>query len=107
VGDADCPSDYGCQDVHDLAGKATRQCVYLLADCICTKTAMVAKRSTWCKMRTPTGVCTGARSCMIEGMPNWPPGGGLSVCYLLKPQPERCDGIDNDCDGITDEQVCR
>ncbi len=102
----DCPADYGCQDVQDIEGHATRQCVYLLSDCICTRAARVAKRSTWCKTLTPKGVCLGARSCMIEGMAGWPPGGGLSPCYILKPQTEVCDGIDNDCDGTTDEKVC-
>ena len=104
--DGDCPAEYGCQDVHDVTGQAARQCVYLPADCTCTEAAKLAKRSTWCTRRTPKGICTGARACMIEGMPTWPEGGGLSVCYILKPQAETCDGIDNDCDGVTDEQVC-
>ncbi len=104
--DSDCPADYGCQDVKDVQGQTTRQCVYLPSDCICTRAAREAKRSTWCKRNTPKGICLGARSCMIEGMPGWPPGGGLSTCYILKPQTEVCDGIDNDCDGTTDERVC-
>ena len=52
--------------------------------------------STTCTTTNEHGSCEGQRSCAASG---------LSACTAATPQAEVCDGLDNDCDGDSDEEL--
>ncbi|MBM4356093.1 MAG: hypothetical protein FJ109_20265, partial [Deltaproteobacteria bacterium] len=47
-----------------------------------------------CTVENPWGTCTGTTVCLS----------GNASCDAKEPEPEACDGKDNDCDGDTDEE---
>jgi hypothetical protein len=63
-----------------------------------------------CDDRTDDGIsepcathgCAGVRAC-VEG--SLVPGGEWSSCIAVSPNPESCDGADNDCNGEIDEGI--
>ena len=63
--------------------------------CICDFEAQLAGAWTECTVSNSFGSCTGSRTCS---------GVGLSVCDAATPQKEVCNGIDDDCDGVVDEE---
>ncbi len=93
----DCPGGYACQQVTDPAtGKNTYQCAPLSNQCSCSKTAQASQKQTACWHTNVLGKCTGVRKCG----PN-----GLGDCDALVPAEESCNGVDDNCDGITDENL--
>lgn len=78
-----CPRGYACQ-----AGR----CLPEHGDCACDGSDITANYERGCLVNVPDGSrCAGRQRCDR---------GVLSEC---RPDPERCDGEDNDCDGETDE----
>ncbi len=105
--DGDCPSGYECKDTKDVAGASSTQCVVKgAAACTCSEYAIALELATSCFKQAGTAKCQGKRTCLADGKPNAPKGGGLSSCYAPDPTPEQCDGKDNDCNGQTDEATC-
>jgi hypothetical protein len=105
--DADCPDSYVCGEVTDVAGESSKQCVPANeAACTCSPSAISKKLSTTCSKSAGDSTCTGVRECLPDGAQNAPPGGGLTACLAPVPVDEACDGVDNDCDGDTDEATC-
>ena len=64
------------------------------AMCECTTKAIETGAMTPCSVTNGAGTCWGERFCDVDG---------LTTCDAVAPAEDICDGIDNDCDGLTDE----
>ncbi len=84
-----CPNAYKCE-----AG----QCVNQLGVCECTGLHKDLGASTSCRVTNSYGTCFGTRTCAEDG---------LTACDAATPAQEVCDGLDNDCDGVTDEVTAK
>ncbi|MFZ4578456.1 MAG: hypothetical protein ACOYOB_08690 [Myxococcota bacterium] len=103
---ADCAKGYSCKDVKDVGGADVKQCVPDSGVCSCSASAMDQGLSTACFAVAGTSKCAGKRTCIAAGVPGAPSGGGLTGCVGATAIAEKCDAIDNDCDGQTDEATC-
>jgi hypothetical protein len=93
--DTDCPGGYVCQLAPGVAG-TSKQCVREDGVCACNKSATADQAATACSVTNAAGTCSGERVC-VEG--------GLSACSAATPLAETCNGLDDNCDGQTDEGV--
>jgi len=85
-GGDECPAGYECH-----AG----QCVAQAGACRCAPYHIEQQATTICQVTNEFGSCPGMRICT---------GKGLTECDAPTPEPEAYDGVDNDCDGQTDER---
>lgn len=92
--DEDCPSTHHCRLGKSIDNVNTRQCVPKSGTCPCTQRAVDEGIRTACAISNEFGRCPGERYCLDTG---------LSECSAMIPVAEICDGIDNDCNGITDD----
>jgi hypothetical protein len=90
--DADCPPTAVCEASDD--GK--RYCRPASGECACSPFAIQRSATTLCERANAAGTCMGHRTCT---------GDGLSACDARLPAAETCNGLDDDCDGITDEAL--
>ena len=105
----DCPQGYDCASVTSVEGAKSLQCVRnpegdaAFGTCECSAFAKAQKLATTCFLVAKNGsgdtigTCAGTRSCGDFG---------LSLCMAAAPTAESCNGLDDDCDGQTDEQTC-
>ena len=88
-----CPAGYAC-DPADWRDSDKTFCVPEDDICPCDKMAILEQLATPCVRENETGSCAGQRQCGPEG---------LQECDAPVPEVESCDGLDNDCDTLVDE----
>ena len=91
---ADCPWGFICDEAVTVDGIITSQCVAEAEVCPCTAKSIALSLWAPCQVVSEFGVCPGKRVCTEEG---------LSDCDAQAPAVETCNGVDDDCDGNTDE----
>ncbi len=92
-----CPDGYTCATVISVDGFPVAQCVRGDKTCGCDSRAQTLGLATACNAIDSSGTCSGKRTCSASG---------LSACSAPSASPEVCDGLDNDCDGKTDNVSC-
>ncbi len=91
----DCPEGYLCQEAETKNGPKL-QCMPESGECACNPAAIADQASTVCFLQNTWGKCEGERFCGAEG---------LTPCDAPVAAKESCDGKDNDCDGLKDEDA--
>ena len=89
-----CPDGYQCATVTVDGGATAKQCVP--ADggtCACRTSWAELGLSTECRRENEHGACPGTRACGPQG---------LTSCDGPEADVETCNGVDDDCDGATD-----
>ncbi|MBI5607974.1 MAG: hypothetical protein HY902_03745 [Deltaproteobacteria bacterium] len=93
--DSDCPTSDACLPRSNAAGDVQQVCVPKDSKCSCSGLAIELGAATACARTAPgKGVCKGSLTCSASG---------LSDCSAPVPVAEACNGLDDDCDGATDE----
>ena len=92
--DATCPQGYTCAPVDLPGGGQAEQCLSSQGECACNPRAVETGAVTDCAISNAAGSCPGVRRCTEQG---------LTDCDAPTPAPETCNGLDDDCDGQTDD----
>jgi len=90
-----CPEGYACQNIDGVTGPSSRQCLPLNGTCDCTEVTEGLQKT--CTAENQFGVCFGIATC--------DPDLGYVNCTARVPVAELCNGVDDDCDGGTDETL--
>ena len=90
---AECAAEGDCKDGYDCV---EGQCRLRDGECGCSWKAVKDAATTQCVSESEIGACLGTRSCVD---------GTLSSCNAPLASVEICDGLDNDCDGLVDDEL--
>lgn len=89
-----CPQGYECKEIEIGRERSkTKQCLPKSNACDCNITTHNTSRP--CIEKNEYGTCLGLQFCDKDK--------GWSECSAHKPAPEKCNGLDDDCNGMTDE----
>jgi len=91
----DCPNGFSCLEV-EVKGGTSLLCMPTTDECVCTPHFQSVQAQTACFVENDLGKCLGERYCGEDG---------LTACDAATPEKEICDGKDNDCDGMKDEDA--
>ncbi len=97
VEDWECPLGYGCEASVTAEGQVVPQCLPKSGACSCTGWSKLNRLTTQCLKKNAFGECPGERECAPYG---------VSDCNAKWPTKELCDGEDNNCNGVVDEETC-
>jgi hypothetical protein len=92
--DESCPWGFSCGEAVTVEGTLLKQCLNDTGECPCTGNSVAMGLTTPCSVTNDAGTCKGKRTCAADG---------LGACDGAVPAEESCNGIDDDCDGETDE----
>ncbi|HEY0880807.1 MAG TPA: hypothetical protein VGD87_04710, partial [Archangium sp.] len=91
--DQNCPTGYRCVNAVGIDGQPkVQQCVPINASCACLARGDFQQA---CTTTNASGSCSGIKQCDLVS--------NSVVCDAREPSTETCNGIDDDCDGQTDE----
>ncbi|MFO0594691.1 MAG: MopE-related protein [Myxococcaceae bacterium] len=94
--DGQCPATYRCADATDVMGAyVTKQCQPTSGTCECT--ASSSGQTKPCSETNAIGTCNGVQTCH--------PPNGYDACNAPVPTNEVCNNKDDDCNGMTDENL--
>ena len=88
--DADCVGSYVCSEIDTMGA---RQCIPQTYSCTCNDNTDGDQRV--CEKGNDAGLCYGRQTC--DRVIGW------SACDAPVPMTERCNLIDDDCNGLTDD----
>ncbi len=100
---ANCPDGYVVSTQKSVEGTSGAVCVPAtpknaadgtIGPCACSESAIAAALWTTCSNANLEGTCPGKRLCSTDG---------LTLCDAITPTAESCDGVDENCNGLTDE----
>jgi hypothetical protein len=93
-----CPDGYTCKNASSIEGDSGKQCLPESGQCDCSPLAISEELSTECYNQNDFGLCTGDRFCSEDG---------LTDCSAKIPAAEICNGEDEDCDGVSDNDLIK
>lgn len=105
--DADCPKGYACSIVKTTTGAESQQCVPVddngdQVECLCSANAIGIGNTSVCSGplagTNPPLTCAGTAVCKLADV--------AAKCTVAPPSKEACNGVDDDCNGATDELIC-